>query len=201
MPRTANVEQRRADILDAALEVFAEKGYHATSIADIAAKLQIGHGTFYRYFKNKLDIFECVLEGIIDDVAQVVQDEPPTTNSVAEYEAQLRRIGRGLFEVFIERLPKGHIVFYESFGADLQMREKIMGAMDLFARFTEQYMKNGVEKGFLRAELDTEIAARGINAVIFEGVKRVIHAEDPEKEAERWIVTGIGLLLTGLVGE
>ena len=47
---------RTKEILDAAYKVFSEKGYHDAGIADIAAELQIGHGTIYRYFKNKADI-------------------------------------------------------------------------------------------------------------------------------------------------
>ena len=47
-----DLEQKRKDILAASVQVFAEKGFHAAGIADIAQKLGIGHGTFYRYFKQ-----------------------------------------------------------------------------------------------------------------------------------------------------
>ena len=50
--------QLRADILQAAFIEFSDRGYHQTAIADIAQRLGIGHGTFYRYFDNKRDIFE-----------------------------------------------------------------------------------------------------------------------------------------------
>ncbi len=53
---------RRNQILDAATKVFAEKGFHATTIKDIASEAGIAHGTIYNYFENKtalmLGIFE-----------------------------------------------------------------------------------------------------------------------------------------------
>src|SRR5581483_1391867 len=54
-PVTMSLAERRKaelrrEIIDAAFTCFAENGYHATGIADIAARLGIGHGTFYRYF-------------------------------------------------------------------------------------------------------------------------------------------------------
>ena len=57
--------QLRSDILQAAFIEFSERGYHQTAIADIAQRLGIGHGTFYRYFENKRDI----LEHVINDTA------------------------------------------------------------------------------------------------------------------------------------
>jgi AcrR family transcriptional regulator len=44
---------KREDILEAALELFAERGFHGTSVALIAEKAQVGAGTIYRYFKSK----------------------------------------------------------------------------------------------------------------------------------------------------
>ena len=51
----------REEIVDAAFAEFAERGYHDTGIADIARRLGIGHGTFYRYFENKRDILDHVV--------------------------------------------------------------------------------------------------------------------------------------------
>ena len=52
----------RREIVAASFDCFAERGYHATGIADIAARLGIGHGTFYRYFENKRDLLVKVIE-------------------------------------------------------------------------------------------------------------------------------------------
>ncbi len=55
---------RRDRILSVALELFATKGYHGTSISQIAEKAKISKGLMYNYFKNKEKLLETiVLEG------------------------------------------------------------------------------------------------------------------------------------------
>lgn len=198
MPSVDRTARRRQEILDAALGVFAAKGYHAAGIADIAAELNIGHGTFYRYFKNKLDIFNAVLARIMGEIMVVLTREPPTTDSLDEYREQLHRIGQGLFDVFVTDLRSIRIVFFEALAADPQVRDGVMNALDMSANLTRAYLDNGVRKGFLRADLDTEIASKAINAVIFEGVKQVLRAPDAEAEARRWVQHGVRLMLEGV---
>ena len=55
-------EERREQVLRSAMEVFAHKGYHATSVGDIIKRAQIARGTFYLYFETKRQIFEAILE-------------------------------------------------------------------------------------------------------------------------------------------
>lgn len=56
-------QQKREQIMVAALELFAENGYHATSISDITKKAKISKGLLYNYFESK----EQLLESIIRD--------------------------------------------------------------------------------------------------------------------------------------
>ena len=62
---TSKFELRQAEALDAAAAVFARKGYHATSTADIAKRLNIKQGSLYYYFSSKEAALEAVcLKGI-----------------------------------------------------------------------------------------------------------------------------------------
>lgn len=66
MPRTEKEnakirEKRKNEILDAAIEVFAKKGYEKTSCDDINKKVGCSHGLFYRYFKSKDDIYNALI--------------------------------------------------------------------------------------------------------------------------------------------
>ena len=56
-------EQRKEQILDAALKAFAEHGYERTSIAIICRKAGIARPTLYQYFKDKRSLFRELLEG------------------------------------------------------------------------------------------------------------------------------------------
>ncbi len=53
---------KRAQILDAALEVFSRKGVFATRIADIASEAGIAYGLVYHYFKNKEEVLNTIFE-------------------------------------------------------------------------------------------------------------------------------------------
>src|SRR5512142_2651853 len=53
-------DARPAEILDAALAVFAQKGFAATKLDDIAAKAGITKGTIYLYFDSKQALFEAL---------------------------------------------------------------------------------------------------------------------------------------------
>src|SRR5260370_39342356 len=61
--------ERRAQVLDAARLLFAEHGYHATSIHDIIAAADIARGTFYLYFESKRAIFAELLDDFFATLA------------------------------------------------------------------------------------------------------------------------------------
>jgi AcrR family transcriptional regulator len=197
MARTP-VPGRRDAILDAAHNVFARKGYVATGVADLAAELGIGHGTLYRYFDNKRDVAAAVLDRALSRIAAVVTaEDPQATNTLAEYRAQVGRIGDRLYEMFVADPAMGRLVFVDLAAVDPALDARLSIAYDLFAGYTEAYLRNGVDKGFLRADLDLDTAARVINGMIFEGAAQVSRVDDPTPLRERWITTVVMLLFEG----
>jgi len=60
MPKIVDKEAKKLEILDAAMKVFAEKGFANTKMLDISGRAHIGKGTIYEYFSSKDDIFEYV---------------------------------------------------------------------------------------------------------------------------------------------
>jgi AcrR family transcriptional regulator len=191
--------RRRTEIIEAAIKVISEKGYHAARIEDIATELGIGHGTFYRYFENKMDIFNHVTKHIVQSITDVVVDEKPDeSNSLEEYREQLFRIGDGMFRVFIDNSHMSKILFYEVFGLGEEMEKRVHEIFDLFGRYTEMYLVNGVEKGFLRQDLHTQETALGLNAMIFEAARRLAQSQDPENEYKLWLESIVDLMTKGL---
>ena len=81
------IAARRNQILDAAAKVFAEKGFHPTTIKDIANEAGIAHGTIYNYFENKT----ALLLGIFDRMrALVVQEHMPLAPDTLDFRTFLR---------------------------------------------------------------------------------------------------------------
>lgn len=191
--------RRKLEIIDAATRVFSEKGYHSTGIADIAAELKIGHGTFYRYFRNKLDIFETVIGGLISEISTVVMEEKADeADTLEEYRTQLHRIGNGLVGILMENPLSLRILFYESLGIDEQINRMIQQAFDLFGEYTKAYLENGMSKGFLRLDLKPGETALAINAMLLEAARRIAVSAEPELARRDWIETIVGLMLDGM---
>ncbi|MCP3925306.1 MAG: TetR/AcrR family transcriptional regulator [Desulfobacterales bacterium] len=61
MPKIVDKEEKRAEILDAAIRTFAKKGTGGAKIEDIAKEAGVGKGTVYLYFKNKEEILQHIL--------------------------------------------------------------------------------------------------------------------------------------------
>ena len=75
-------EIRRAEIMDAAMMLFMEKGYTNTTTQDIVDKVNISRGLLYYHFKNKEDILYCLIEQYSDrllkDIYIITYDEDKT---------------------------------------------------------------------------------------------------------------------------
>ena len=169
------VELRREEILDASERIFAEKGYHATGIADIAAALGIGHGTFYRYFRNKHDIALHVFDRVMMRFAEVGLSEDPTASDTLDaYRAQSRRILLGWLALGASHPP---VLRYNAHMA--------------------RFLQNGVDKGFLRQDLDVSATAEMLIALIMEGTRRTLAMPDQEARV-RWAEAGLALMFDGV---
>lgn len=192
------VQQRKAEIISGALKVFVRKGYHNSTIADIATELGIGHGTIYRYYKNKLDIFCHVIDKAISEIAALISTESPeTSNSLEEYREQLNRIGKSMSNLFSDNEDLIRILLNEAL-VNKSMREKIMEAVDLFAQYTERYLKNGLSKGFLRQNLDTHTTAYAVNAMIIEATRHASISKKPEETIHIWTNAIVSIMMEGI---
>jgi AcrR family transcriptional regulator len=71
--------ERRQQIMEKAVEVFARKGYHKARISDITREVGVGYSTFYLYFPSKRDLLvECVdeiLQAMFSDVIEEIRHE------------------------------------------------------------------------------------------------------------------------------
>ena len=70
-------DKRRDQILDCALALFARKGFHETSIANICVQARIARGTLYQYFTDKRDVLAALIDRIVGRVLDAVQHWAP----------------------------------------------------------------------------------------------------------------------------
>lgn len=69
-------EERRHQILDAALHVFAEDSYHGSSMAAVAKRAKISKGLIYNYFKSKEEILISLVKDVFDEVMEHLHLDP-----------------------------------------------------------------------------------------------------------------------------
>src|SRR5437588_5168779 len=85
------VIDRRRELLDAAVRVFARKGFHATRVGDIAAEAGVAHGLLYHYFRSKDEVLETVFR---DTWTALVAETRRIESSDAPLPEQLRLFAR-----------------------------------------------------------------------------------------------------------
>lgn len=178
--------ETRREIVEAAFDCFAERGYHATGIADIAAVLGIGHGTFYRHFANKRDIVEHVIDDLIARIVAALgaENAPDVARTLEDYRQQTARITSALAELIgaDPRVPR--LLLLEAPGVDAALRDRVLDFLDAAVDLNAAYLAHGVELGYLRADLDVVGTARAINGMILGAVVHATRHPDAESQAE-----------------
>ncbi|QCH23132.1 TetR/AcrR family transcriptional regulator [Mycobacteroides salmoniphilum] len=190
--------EMRQEILDAAFACFAEQGYHATGVADIAGRIGIGHGTFYRYFKSKRDIIEHVIDDVTGQIFHAIGAENAAglADDIEQYRQQSVRIGAALADLFRDN-PQLPLLLLEAGSVDNELRERVFGMLATSDQLTEAYLRHGVEKGYLRADLDTEYTARAVTGMI---LATGLHASrgGEVQDSERFSAAVIALMYGGI---
>jgi len=195
-----NRQQLRADIIQAAFAEFAERGYHQTAIADIAQRLGIGHGTFYRYFQNKRDILDHVIDDVTARILAILADEnaPEAVTNLDDYRAQCRRIAERLATILSTNPQMLRLVLFEATSIDRQMTDRLLDLLDLGGKLVSGYMANGQRLGFFRADLDVDATGQAVVGMILASALRYLrHPEDTDGQqrlmeaTQRLLVDGI----------
>ena len=104
-PNSAGAKRRREgrdvrpqQIVAAAFEEFAEKGFSATRLEDVAARARVSKGLPYLYFKTKVELFKAVIRSVITSHFDVIRDQMAAT------ELSVEGFMRGPFLAFLQEL-------------------------------------------------------------------------------------------------
>jgi len=165
-----HADQRRDQILDCALVVFARQGFHDTSIADICARARIGRGTLYEYFPDKRGVLAALIERIVSRIIEAIQHWP-----------------RFALPADAEWTAAHNVAFIE--GRCLQLMAVVFADADTASLILRMARGTGFAREAL-ARIDAEVVsviAADVRAAVELGVVR---AFDPQVVAE-FIVGGI----------
>ena len=164
MPRQRSDDKRRR-ILQAAVKVFARKGYFAARVSEIAEKAGVADGTIYIYFAGKEDILVSLFDEVMSEHVtraraemEGVADAPSRLRLLAEHHLRVLGADRDLAVVFQVELRQS-TKFMERFTATWLRRY-----FDLVTSVIEQ----GQREGTLRADLPRKLVAKAFFGTLDE---------------------------------
>lgn len=192
--------QLQAEIIEAAFLEFSERGYHQTAISDIAKRLGIGHGTFYRHFENKRDILDKVIVDTMFKITALLADEnaPNAVSTLDDYIAQCERISFK-FQEFARENPRTlRLILLEATSIDKEMTAQVSKLLQVGGLFTANYLQNGIDRGYLNKNLNTEMTGHAVVGVIIAGALQFLLANQEAKFLEQYSKAAIQLMIFGV---
>lgn len=156
MKQSAPID-RRKEILAAATEVFAERGFHRTRVSDIAKKAGVAYGLIYHYFESKDDVLESIFQqnwGVFLKV--LAQLRADTTQTASE---RLGAISDLLIEA-IMMLPKTvQVIIQEVSRSDRFAQHGQLEAFRLALDHIEAIIAQGQQSGEFDSSVNPKVAA------------------------------------------
>jgi AcrR family transcriptional regulator len=162
-------------LLDAAITVFDERGYHAARVDDIVKLAKTSHGTFYLYFANKEDLFLALVSDVTEAMRELAESLPPIKTSKAGYD-ELRTWLAGFYDIY----EHYHPVIRAWTEANSQNPDLARTGARVLRRFTDQLVRR-VREADRAAVSDPEVAALAmvsmVERVSFYAVVRMVPVE------------------------
>jgi TetR/AcrR family fatty acid metabolism transcriptional regulator len=157
------VEDKRRQLLDAAVRVFARKGFHASRVGDIAEEAGVAHGLLYHYFESKDQVLEAVFHEnwsvLLARIASVEEAEEPAVD-------QLRHIAAIVLRTWLH-LPDVVRVVIREFGRSPELAARI-GELAQPIDVIQRVIERGISRGEFRADIDPQVAATVVYGSIDE---------------------------------
>ncbi len=175
-------EKRREQILGSALEVFADKGYHASGVADILDRAGISRGTFYLYFDSKRQVFDELLDDLLLHVQDVLKPIDLTDQHRTVHQ-QLRDNCVAILRYLFDR-PALARVFLAAQGVDAEVDRRLQAFYDAVISLLADTMAFGQQVGIVR-DLDPQTVAFCIVGSVKELIYQHVLRGGKEVDVER----------------
>ena len=177
--RAGGAEEKRRLILDAAVRVFARKGFHTARVGDIAEEAGVAHGLLYHYFSSKDEVLETIFRenwGLLLERIHAVEasDEPARE--------QLRHVATILLRTWRHQ-PDVVRVLVREIARSAEVQERI-GELVKPIGAIRRIVERGQESGEFRADLDPALAAVVFYGGIDELLTGWVLGQLPDGDAE-----------------
>lgn len=171
-------------ILEGAMKVFAENGFHKSQVSRIAKEAGVADGTIYLYFKKKEDILTSLFQEKLGELVEKFNNA--VSESICPKEA-LRKICEIHFSELENNIHMAYLTQIELRQSDLELRKEIGLALKRYIILIENILEKGKHDGSFRADLDVKL----VRLLIFGGMDEVVTS---------WLISGQKYSLTAQVG-
>lgn len=159
--------RRRALVLQAALEVFAEKGYHRASIADIIQQAGVARGTFYLYFESKRAVFEQLLDDAFVELGSRVRRIDPSRGPAGVLDQMEANID-GVFGCLLANRARLKVLVAHAVGLDPKFDQKLAEFYGRILGLIESALELGKQMKLVPKRLNSPVSALCILGAIKE---------------------------------
>lgn len=136
--------RRAADVRDAAIVLFAEKGYRGTTINDIADLLGIRGPSLYKHVSSKQEVLRDIVVSTMDRLLEYQGEAFTTGVTPAE---KLADMIRAVVRDYVENRPRAYVCMRELASLEPEPRAEVQRQRDTFWRRTRAVIEAGVADG------------------------------------------------------
>jgi TetR/AcrR family fatty acid metabolism transcriptional regulator len=192
-------EERKAQLLEAALRVFARQGFHAATVSDVAAEAGVSQGTVYHYFDSKESMLlaaytQWAQQSLREEIAQALQAEPTAAGKLALIaQAATARVTSSL------QLCEASVEFWSHIQRNTEIKKGFQQMFKTMAVDVAEVIQQGIDMGEFRA-IDPNVTARLLIAM-YDGLVLQWLADKKAIDWESCTNTLMELILSGLAKE
>jgi TetR/AcrR family fatty acid metabolism transcriptional regulator len=186
---------RRRRILDAAVRVFARRGYHGARVGDIATEAGVAHGLLYHYFSSKDEVLETVFR---DNFGELLERFRAVESSDEPAPEKLAGIAKILLRTW-RNDPDLVTVMVRDVARSARLQLQVAEVREAFA-IVQRVVEQGQAEGTFRKDLDARLASW----IVYGGLEEVLtgwvlgQLPDGDEEVARAERTAIELAVGGL---
>jgi len=148
----------RDEILDSAVQIFSQKGYHATSMQDIAKAVKLQKASLYHHIHSKQEILVAVLDRALDLLIENIQE---VTLLPLPADMKLQQAVQIYLKVMLENRDLAAVLLLEHRSLDPQLKEQHIPRRDRFERLWRDLIQEGMDQEVFVCQ-DSALAARAL---------------------------------------
>ena len=146
----------RKDVVEAAGRLFAERGYHGTSMRDLGKELGLLGSSLYAHVDSKQDL----LVDVVEEGARLFEASAAEATSAGGTAAErLKALIAGHIDVVLDNLDVARTFLNEARVLDHEHRSRVLEARDHYEEAFRQVLRDGMDDGSFRADIDPKTDA------------------------------------------